>query len=355
MSLPKTLNVLDREPAFDGIRAVAVVVVLIFHADLGIPFLSSGGAAGVDAFFVLSGYLITRILLQEYGQTGQIRIKRFYLRRLVRLWPALATVVCVVLIPGLLIFDDQSVFLASSLAALFYLYPIATSGFNLPPLGYGHTWTLSLEEYFYFLFPPLLWWLLGRIRKRNLIAWLLFCISALSFICISVVNLVVTPDQGVTGIWGYLRVAGIGLGCALAIYLDNLGSNRVSTIRWDWIGVCLLIASFVVSSSLPLRGVSYWLIALATMAVILAIVTQARHQFRRVLGSRLMSFIGKISYEIYLWHYILLILATQVATQSFAAAAIWAYPPTIVLAILTHKLWLPFQSNMKRKIDSSVT
>lgn len=262
MSIPKkSLDVPTREPAFDGIRALAVMAVLIFHADWEVPFLSSGGAAGVDAFFVLSGYLITKILLNEYRQTGRIRIRKFYLRRLVRLWPALATVVCVVVIPGLVIYENQSAFIASSLATLFYFYPIATSMFNLTPLVYGHTWTLGLEEYFYFLFPPLLWWLLRRIRKRNLIASLLFCISTLALIWVSAVNVFATPDEGVTGIWGYLRVAGIGLGCALAIYLEQKVSIRITQIRWGWISALLLTASFVVSSNLSLRGVSYWLIA----------------------------------------------------------------------------------------------
>ena len=90
------------------------------------------------------------------------------------------------------------------------------------------------------------------------------------------------------------------------------------------------------------------------MAAILAIVTRNQQQFQKALGSRPMSFIGKISYEIYLWHYVLLMLATDVFKSPSVSLAVWVYPPTLVLAILTHRLWIGFQSRMRVKIDKSL-
>lgn len=150
-----------RRPDIQGLRAIAVILVILFHADLPIR----GGFIGVDVFFVISGFVITRLLWQELQQTGRIRLRVFYTRRVRRLLPALALVLVFVAI-GEFIFQSplglqQDTARTGIAAALF-----AANAELFRRVGYFavtqesqpllHTWTLAVEEQFYFVFPLLL-------------------------------------------------------------------------------------------------------------------------------------------------------------------------------------------------------
>lgn len=174
-------------PGIDGLRAIAVIGIIIYH--LNKQWLT-GGFLGVDTFFVISGYLITSLLLFEYESTGIINLKQFWLRRIRRLIPAMLVLVIVVTVatlifkPGEIVNIKQDVF-----AAVFYVsnwWYIATDvnyfeQFAFMPLK--HLWSLAIEEQFYIIFPIVFILLLLTIKKyRNvtLVFWIISLISLLA-------------------------------------------------------------------------------------------------------------------------------------------------------------------------------
>src|SRR3989442_13537110 len=156
---------LGYRPALDGLRAVSVLAVMLHHSGLLV-----GGWLGVDVFFALSGFLITTLLIEEHRRTGVIGLKRFYVRRALRLLPGLLALVIVVGV--ITIADPASVDLAAILlrlaAVLFYVANWAImAGFGLYP--FAHTWSLAIEEQFYALWPLALLVLLRYVRTRVVI------------------------------------------------------------------------------------------------------------------------------------------------------------------------------------------
>ena len=161
-----------------GLRALAVLLVVAYHA--GLPL--QGGFIGVDVFFAISGFVITRMLVGELAETGELRLARFYARRVRRLLPALAVLLVAVALVGTLASPIASQRVggltgvwASIFAANAYLYNLGTGYFDLnaslDPLL--HTWTLAVEEQFYLVFPALLllgWRLRGRVGATLLVA-----------------------------------------------------------------------------------------------------------------------------------------------------------------------------------------
>jgi len=153
-------------PDLDGLRAVAVALVMLSHARW--PWVNNGGDAGVTAFFVLSGYLITNLLIGERARTGRIDVAKFYRRRIVRLAPALLGVMAFALIFGLVI-GWQSQWQVGLLSCLLYISNwVQVAGWPIAPLG--HTWSLAIEEQFYLVWPALLILLRGRILLVAIVA-----------------------------------------------------------------------------------------------------------------------------------------------------------------------------------------
>ncbi len=180
-----------RRRDIQGLRAIAIMMVVAFHAGVGVP----GGFAGVDVFFVISGFVITGTLLRELGARGGVDLPRFYARRVKRLFPALAAMLIFVAVAGVLLIPVGSghvtattgIF-ASLFTANFYLYSLPTGYFassvQLDPLL--HTWTLAVEEQFYLVFPAVLlgaWWLGSQLGRPRAIATLLVgAVCGMSFI-----------------------------------------------------------------------------------------------------------------------------------------------------------------------------
>ncbi|WP_375402471.1 acyltransferase family protein [uncultured Sphingomonas sp.] len=154
------------EASLDGIRAVAVSGVVAVH--VGVPI--AGGGTGVEVFFALSGYLITRILVEEETRTGRIDLRRFYYRRALRLLPALAAVLLAVLFWALTFGGRLGEQLFSGAMALFYLMNLNRAFGWGSDLHLGHTWSLSMEEQFYFLWPFVLMALRPRWRLAGTLA-----------------------------------------------------------------------------------------------------------------------------------------------------------------------------------------
>src|SRR5919106_4252753 len=162
-------------PALDGIRAVAIAGVLLYHSDI---YWFPGGLLGVEVFFVLSGYLITSILLGELQAISRIRIRDFLTRRARRLLPALfvmlavMSTILVLSLPSEVARTRGDVAAAASYTSNWYLIHADHSYFLdfQRPSPFGHLWSLAIEEQFYLLWPPILLFLWRRVRRRRRLA-----------------------------------------------------------------------------------------------------------------------------------------------------------------------------------------
>lgn len=301
-------------PGLDGLRAIAVIGIIIYH--LNRQWLK-GGFLGVDTFFVISGYLITSLLLKEYEETGIINLKQFWIRRIKRLLPA---VLALLLVVGLatLIFEPQQIVRVKHdmLAALFYVsnwWYIAKDvnyfeQFSFMPLK--HLWSLAIEEQFYLFFPFVLVILLLTIKKyRNvtLIFWIVSLISLLAMVIIS------QPNVGYSRVYfgTDTRLQTLLLGVILAFMWPpfKLKANPPAVLQRtiDGVGIAglvmLIILFFTVSdnSSWIYNG-GFYLISGMTLLIIASVVHPTTI-LAKVLSHPVLVYIGKRSYSLYLWHF----------------------------------------------------
>lgn len=291
---------LGYRPALDGLRAVAVLAVLTYHAGW-IP----GGFLGVDVFFTLSGFLITTLLCEEHARTGTISIRRFYVRRARRLLPAL---VVFLLVCGGILFATRPPAFWPILGG--YLLGVLSYGANWliiywRSLGvFGHTWSLAIEEQFYLAWPVLLLGLLRGARARLIVAGLVMAAAgslawrlALALAGTSFARLYAATDT---------HADGLLVGAALAVWLHHRGVGG-SPGRLRRVGGTIatlgLIGLFGAAPLMPgyALGVTA-LAACATGAVILDILAGGSWVIRW-LESRWLVRIGWVSYGVYLWHF----------------------------------------------------
>lgn len=281
---------LEYNPALDGVRAIAVLAVLAFHC--GAPW-ARGGSIGVDLFFVLSGYLITTLLVHEHHHGG-IRVAAFYARRALRLTPTLLLVIVayLALAPTLWPTDGKWV---AAVAAATYVTDYALAYWNIS-WTIGHTWSLGVEEKFYLLWPLLLPLIL---RTRKPILWLL-C----GFVIATAWRYFVAVQWG----WNHAyfafdtRVSGILLGSVAA--LANLRICGISAAFACMALLFCLAAPFMPSlpSYLEVEAVTLGvtIAELSALSLICYLTQQRRHPIFSVAP---MAYIGRLSYGIYLWHF----------------------------------------------------
>jgi peptidoglycan/LPS O-acetylase OafA/YrhL len=325
----------------DGLRGMAILLVLICHMNI-----LRGGFLGVDLFFVLSGFLITSLLVHEWGHFGSISLTRFYARRALRLLPAywVLLIICLVvsqyLPPGLAALRRKEILVAACYVTNWPLLHHAT----LSVLG--HTWSLSIEEQFYLLWPPLLYGLLrSGLGRRSIIG---LVIAGMIATALHRWHLAFDRDLTVFENLAYMfrlytgldtRADALLAGCLVGLLTswDMVPRSR----RWvSGYGVAALVAAGFVSyliATLPDSSQSRLYCGLfsaieASLAVILLrLVISPPRIVRAVLESRALVGTGRISYALYLFHLpIILSLAPDggglslkgilVASLSFAAA-----------------------------------
>ena len=317
-------------PALDGVRGLAVMAVLAFHG--GMPW-ARGGFLGVDAFFVLSGYLITSLLLVEWEQNGRIAVIAFWGRRARRLLPALLLMVAVVTLGARTLLPPEEVRLlrGDGLAALLYVanwrmilrggdYFAQTSS----PSPLEHTWSLGIEEQFYVVWPLLMAGLLAgtlavAARRAALTHVLVLCAMGAAASTLLLATLYRSDDPGRAYYGTDTRGASLLVGAGLAVLLaqrtsagDGLGRQRVLS---RWARTALGACAFLTVSGLAwawsqasggdarmYRG-GLMMVAVAVAVLLAHVVLVPRGWSATVMAVAPLVLVGRISYGIYLWHW----------------------------------------------------
>jgi peptidoglycan/LPS O-acetylase OafA/YrhL len=290
-------------PEVDGLRAIAVLAVIVFHAW---PRVVPGGFAGVDVFFVISGFLISGIIVDDL-ERGAFSLAVFYHRRIRRIFPGLVLVMLVVWVLGFLALTPREVdriglqmaYAGAFAANLFFWRDTGYFDMQADTKPLLHLWSLGVEEQFYLLWPPLLVW-----ARRRRIRWAIVIgvVGALSFV-VNVATVSASPRAAfflpVGRLWELL--------CGAAVMLLARDAKRVVP-RWiAWIGMGLVIESFVLLSPQSAFPGAWALLPTVGTSLVIAAGTEswiARH----LLATRPFVFVGKISYPLYLWHWPLLAL-----------------------------------------------
>ncbi|WP_153504715.1 acyltransferase family protein [Cumulibacter manganitolerans] len=325
----------SRRLDIQGLRAVAVAAVVVFHAGLPLP----GGFVGVDVFFVISGFVITAMLLRELESRGRLDLRRFYARRIRRLMPALALVL-VATAGGSIVLQSPLGFQQDTatvgLGAVLWMANVAIyhrvggyfdrSADQLPLL---HTWSLSVEEQFYLVFPLLVligWRLSRRYRHALAGAVLLVCAASLAFGAAASVGALHWVDRP-TEFAFYMspaRAWEFGAGAVLAI-LEQRGHRLGTRIApWAaWVGLAGVLASLaIIDESTPFPGFIA-LVPVLSSALLLA-GGHVRSTPSRLLASAPMRWLGDQSYGWYLWHWPCIVFARLLWPGSLVAACLAA-------------------------------
>jgi peptidoglycan/LPS O-acetylase OafA/YrhL len=346
---PSAIRTGGRVRGVDGLRTLAVCLVMIYHLQ---PGLLPGGSIGVDIFFTISGFVITRLLVAEYARTGDVSMGAFYWRRWLRLVPALLTVcaLCAVLaattgLPG---FDGAWTSVLLSVTFLVNIVRAAQPG----PYSDGtsllaQNWSLGVEEQFYLLWPPLLRVLLRRVRPRTVLIWA----GVLCFLPVAWRWLLWDPTQAHRIYNGTdTRADQLLAGALLAVAVARLRHDdpRLAALRrwsarlaWPALGMLGLIVW-----QIPVTGATAWteswytvgflVAALMSATVIAALELQPRSALSWTLSLAPVAWVGRnLSYGLYLWHYPLGRLLADVGVArwhlvatlaaSFAAATVSHY------------------------------
>lgn len=299
----------------DGLRAVAVLAVLFFH---GHVFRFTGGYVGVDAFFVISGYLITGLIVRDMDE-GRFSLILFYERRARRIFPALFGLLGFCVLAGLVLLvpEDLVQFSKSLIASTLFVSNIYFWR-SAQPLGYFshtsateallHTWSLSVEEQFYLVFPALML-LLYRVMKR----WMKLCLLFLAAASFGL-NVWATQHRPVAAFYFSIpRAWELLLGALLAVGVVPPLRRRMLREIAGVLGIGMIaVAIFAFSEATLFPGVSALLPCMGTWLLIYA-GENGTSMSKSLLSWRPLVFIGVISYSLYLWHWPLLVFARYFA------------------------------------------
>ena len=334
-------------PALDGLRGAALLGVLFFHANGALP----GGYLGVDLFFVLSGFLITSLLLAEHRDTGRIALSAFWVRRARRLFPALLS-----LMPAVAIYSrffakpgELQGLRADALATLAYVanwraifsHKSYWELFAAPSL-LEHTWSLAIEEQFYVAWPLVVVLVLRRRTSRSILVLAL----ALTALSMAAMLALFDPAQVSRVYLGTdTRAAGILAGAALAAVLPPNTTFQARTVRvFDLLGTASLlglgVAWWKLSGENPFlyRG-GFWLTEIAVLVLIVCATMGPKSLVARALSIRPLTLVGTISYGVYLWHWPVIVFFTA---ERVHLSGLWLhvlqFATTFAIAIVSYRL-----------------
>jgi peptidoglycan/LPS O-acetylase OafA/YrhL len=325
-------------PAFDGLRAVAVFLVIGYHFGLpGVP-----GAHGVLNFFVLSGFLITWLLLKENERTGGISLSAFYRRRILRIFPAFY--VYWFLLVGLLVFTGRAIHWPHAWSSFFYVTNYYNAINGDPNDGFSHTWSLAIEEQFYLLWPLAL-----LLLRNNLVRCTKVLLGIIGTVWIYRVILVYGFDVRQSWLFASFdtRVDSLMMGCLLAVLMKRgvLESFWRRVLSWWWAPIILLalLGLSVFDGKLLIeryRDVVGFAIEPVLMALLMAIIV-AHHQrwWWRWLSWSWVKYLGRISYSLYLYQQITLDPVRK-ALHAFPEAVQFAAAVIVTVIVASVSYWL---------------
>ena len=331
---------LGHRPALDGIRALAIVLVLANHT---VEFPETG-FSGVELFFVLSGFLITTLLLEEHARNGVVSFRAFYRRRALRLLPALVAFLAVFLayasIRALVEGGDMDRALFGVAAGLGYFTNIAlaTDPSSIPS-ELPHLWSLAIEEQFYLVWPPVLFLLLGG-RRRLALGFL-----AVVF-CLAVLQQIRLYESGAD--WARImfgtdtRSTSVVLGCILALAFTTTARQTIEKVGRSALPLVLAVFASLLVIYPGLQLFSAWIVVFGLCCAGLVVAAlDSDSRFARVLSFRPVVFLGRISYALYLWH--VLVLVALGTTRSPELLDVLALVLTFACAVGSYYLVeLPF-------------
>lgn len=288
---------LGRRPALDGVRGLAVLLVLLGHAGVGV--VHTAGRVGVTVFFTLSGFLITALLLRELETSGRMDLRGFYTRRARRLLPALLVFLSSMVLVTLLSDRSTAPPWQDYLGAIFYVanYVISLRGHDNV---IGHTWSLSIEEQFYIAWPFVVLLVLGSRRSPR--RWMMLMSAALLGCVVSLALRLALWDGG-DG-WRRIyygtdtRMDGLLWGCLLAIYMSRRPTTRNRPV------VALLSLGTIMALSFGTgRTEHLWVPTCVPLLTVVAIWALCQQQGGRLMTNRVLRYFGRRSYALYLWHF----------------------------------------------------
>ncbi|NQW55323.1 MAG: acyltransferase [Chloroflexi bacterium] len=321
MQAPK--NTAEFRPDIEGLRGIAILLVLLFHA--GLPW-TPGGFVGVDVFFVISGFLITGKLWRESQQPGGLNIAKFYAWRIRRLLPAALVAVALISLVGLLIAAplDRSELAADgaasalSIANMRFIGAVDYFAPTSSPSPFLHFWSLSVEEQFYLVWPALIVLLTWRGgSSRRLIAALL--IGVVASFALSMWLTDASPARAF-----YLlptRVWQLGVGGLLALVGVVGISRRAGALAWAGLAA-VAVAGVALTAEMPYPGLAALLPTAGAVALLYG--GAAPSGPTRLLAAAPLRFLGKISYSLYLWHWPLLVLPIMFLERALTGVEIVA-------------------------------
>lgn len=326
----------------EGLRALAVGFVILFHAKfLGL----TGGFIGVDVFFVVSGFLITSLLINEHSSVGEISLKNFYARRARRLLPASALVIALTALASriwlepLRLKDIGTDAVASGGFFANILFGVRSTDYlqaGQPPSPFQHFWSLSVEEQFYIVWPALLMLLLWKSRDRHTRA--IVAVSILSVASLALCIWQTTQSQPWAFFGLHTRAWELGIGALVALcwkYVEQLPTNFRAVI--GWLGLfAIVVSGLTITEKMAFPGKLALLPVVATALVLMA-GQHAHWGPQRILSLQPLQWIGARSYSIYLWHWPVLIIAESYAERALTVTErLIAIAASVIAASLSH-------------------
>jgi peptidoglycan/LPS O-acetylase OafA/YrhL len=341
---PHKVHAVKKIRSIDGLRAISISMVLLGHASHSMPaylqdniffkFISNG-ALGVDIFFVISGYLITKLMLAEERKTGKINIKNFYIRRALRIFPVFYLYILVILVlkwffvPD--IFSSYGLVLFAGLYLWNYrsLFHLRIDGNDNGLWFFGHFWSISMEEQFYLLWPMAFMNVRRDLLKRIVLAIILI------MPIVRVLTYFAMPEcRGDIKLMLHTGGDTILIGCLGALIEDKIFSNRLTNriITTNYCVAFLLLFVFVISPMLSAKfhGAYTLLFGMGLENVaVLFLLLWAIHVpsfAARILNSKVLAHIGVLSYSLYIWQQLIL---SNKLSYSFSG-----FPQNIILVFI---------------------
>jgi peptidoglycan/LPS O-acetylase OafA/YrhL len=345
-------------PSLDGVRALSIVIVFVAHAGLEgiVP-----AHFGLTLFFFLSGYLITTLLRMEYDKTGDVSLKQFYLRRVLRIFPPFYLVLFVAtMLTALGAFKEGSIEATALTYQSLHLtnyYMIGHGWWQGMAPGTWVYWSLAIEEHFYLGFPLFYLWLRRKMPSGSRQAFVLLSICALvlAWRCVLVFGLEAPKDR--TYLATDTRIDAILAGCILAVWanpvLDRAPINeRMLKFVWLPLGLAAVVASLIPRAPSFEQTFRYTLQSFGLFPFFIAAVRWHDRGLFRLLNLRPVRYLGLLSYSLYLMHMFGLWAAGQWTNMPLLLNGVVVFAVLTVLAVLIHRFIEKPCAGLRRRLSA---